>query len=98
MEIILKGSSRMIRYTRCRLKNNWSREELSQRSGVTTASIRRFETTAEISLERLLQMCFTLHAMDGFENLLITPEPTSIAEIEKMIKTKIRKRARRKLP
>ena len=46
-----------------RLDNNWTREELSQRSGVTVASIRRFESTAEISLNRLLQLCFTLHVL-----------------------------------
>ncbi len=79
-----------------RLGFNWSREELSQRSGVTVASIRRFEATAEISLERLLQLCFTLRALDSFEKLLLEPEPVSIAQIEKNLIKKERKRARRK--
>lgn len=84
------------RLRQCRLDHNWSREELSQRSGVTVASIRRFESKGEISLTRLLQLCFTLHALDGFENVLLTAEPTSIAEIEKDLRKKVRKRARRR--
>ena len=84
------------RLRQCRLDNNWSREELSARSGVTVASIRRFESTAEISLGRLLQLSFTLHALDDFENLLQTPEPTSISQIEKNLSKQTRKRARRK--
>ena len=79
-----------------RLAYNWSREELSQRSGVTVASIRRFETNAEISLGRLLQLCMILHALDDFERVLAPLEPTSIAAIEKALQKKKRKRARRK--
>ena len=79
-----------------RLVHNWSREELSRRSGVTVASIRRFENTSEISLGRLLQLCLVLRALDDFENILAIPEPASIKEIEKHIKKKTRKRARKK--
>ena len=64
-----------------RLDYNWSREELFSRSGVTVASIRRFENKAEISLNRLLQLCFVLHAMDDFENVLLPPKLTSIAQL-----------------
>jgi len=79
-----------------RLANNWGREELSRRSGVTVASIRRFETQAEISLGRLLQLCMTLRVLEDFEHVLAAPEPRSIAEIEKSIKKKKRQRARKK--
>lgn len=79
-----------------RIEHNWSREELSRRSGVTIASIRRFETTSEISLTRFLKLCFTLHALVDFQNLLKPSPPTTIAQIESQLKQKKRQRARRK--
>lgn len=79
-----------------RLEHNWTREELAARSGVTVASIRRFETTYQITLQRLLQLSFTLHLIDSFENLLIAPPALSLAELEKNYQLKTRKRARRK--
>ena len=85
-----------LRLKQRRLDYNWSREELSSRSDVTVASIRRFETKAEISLSRLLQLCFVLHAMDDFENILAPAKLTSIAQLEKNMKKKKRQRARRK--
>lgn len=79
-----------------RLEQNWTREELAKRSGVAIASIRRFETTYQISLQRLLQLSFTLHLINSFENLLLAPPPTSLAELEKNYAKKSRQRARRK--
>ena len=77
-----------------RLDNAWSREELASRAGVTVASLKRFELTGDISLKRLLSLCFTLHAVDGFDQLLLESEPRSIAEIEKRLNK--RQRGRRK--
>ena len=77
-----------------RLENNWSREELARRSGVTLASLRRFETTGKISLDRLLTLAFVLHKLDGFSQLLKPSTVKSIAELEKRSHT--RKRGRNK--
>ncbi len=79
-----------------RLDYNWTREELSSRSDVTVASIRRFENKAEISLSRLLQLCFVLHAMDDFDHILVPPKFTSIAQLEQNRNQKKRQRARKK--
>ena len=46
-----------------------SQKELSKKSGVTYASIRRFETTGEISLTSLLKIAHALDALKDFENL-----------------------------
>jgi transcriptional regulator with XRE-family HTH domain len=79
-----------------RLAHAWSREELAERSGVTTASIKRFELTGAISLHRLLALCFTLHAIDDFDRVLSPPTPSSIRELKKSLQT--RQRGRRRPP
>ena len=79
-----------------RLDLNWSREELSQRSGVTVASIRRFENTSEVSLARLLQLCMVLGSLDDFDQVLAASKTPSIAELKRQQKKRKRLRARRK--
>ena len=79
----------------CRLDLNWSREELSRRSGVTVASIRRFETTGEIALKRLLILAFVLHKLDDFSDIMTARGAIkTLAELEK--KSHTRKRGRGK--
>lgn len=46
-----------------------SQRRLSQKSGVTYSSIRRFETTGEISLSSLLKIAHALNALKDFEGL-----------------------------
>ena len=46
-----------------------SQRELSQKSGVTYSSVRRFETTGEISLSSLLKIAHALEALKDFEGL-----------------------------
>lgn len=76
-----------------RVGQNWSQEELAKRSGVTLASLRRFETTGLISLSRLLAIAHVIGVLDQFAALTKAPASyTSIAQIERMT----RKRASRK--
>lgn len=46
-----------------------SQKELSIRSGVTYASIRRFETTGEISFSSLLEIANALDCLENFNQL-----------------------------
>jgi len=48
-----------------------SQKELSIRSGVAYASIRKFESTGIISLESLLKICDTLDRLTDFESILV---------------------------
>ena len=48
-----------------------SQRELSERSGVAYASIRKFESTGIISLESLLKMCEALKRLADFESILL---------------------------
>ena len=59
-----------------------SQKELSKKSGVTYASIRRFETTGEISLTSLLKIAHALDALKDFENLFKGQAITSLKDYE----------------
>ena len=59
-----------------------SQRELSQKSGVTYASIRRFESTGEISLTSLLKIAHALDALKDFENLFKGQAITSLKDYE----------------
>ncbi|MFT5147143.1 MAG: helix-turn-helix domain-containing protein [Flavobacteriales bacterium] len=53
-----------------RKQEKMSQKELSERSGVAYASIRKFESTGIISLESLLKICETLKRLTDFESIL----------------------------
>jgi len=60
---------------------NLSRQRLSEMSGVSFGSIRRFEESGEISLKSLLKIAIVLDCTDEFEQLFKQTEPKSIQEI-----------------
>ena len=65
-----------------RLARNWKQVTLAERSGVTTASLRRFERTGQASLQNLLKLTFALGRLSDFEQPLQSPLARSIAELE----------------
>lgn len=52
-----------------RLFLNLTQEGLANRSGVSLGSLKRFETTGQISLESLLKIAFILDCLDDFLNI-----------------------------
>ena len=52
-----------------RLSLNLTQEGLSNKSGVSLGSIKRFETIGQISLENLLKIAFILNCLDDFKNI-----------------------------
>jgi transcriptional regulator with XRE-family HTH domain len=52
-----------------RLSINLTQEGLSNKSGVSLGSIKRFETIGQISLENLLKIAFVLNCLDDFKNI-----------------------------
>ena len=54
-----------------RKQEKMSQRELSERSGVAYASIRKFESTGIISLEPLLKICEALNRLTDFESILL---------------------------
>ena len=59
-----------------------SQRQLSQKSGVTYASIRRFETTGDISLSSLLKMAHALDSLKDFEGLFKGQTITNLKDYE----------------
>tara|TARA_B100000809_G_scaffold107182_1_gene105612 strand:- start:4739 stop:5014 length:276 start_codon:yes stop_codon:yes gene_type:complete len=54
-----------------RKQEKMSQKELSERSGVAYASVRKFESTGIISLESLLKICEALKRLTDFESILL---------------------------
>ena len=66
-----------------RLGRKLTRDTLASRAGVTSASLKRFETTGKASLELVLKLAAALGRLDEFGKLLTPPPATSIKELER---------------
>src|SRR3954463_3463701 len=77
-----------------RLAKGWKQITLAERSGVSLASLRRFEESGRVSLQSLLDLAFALNRLDDFDALLQPPRAASLAELEVAEKRPARKRGR----
>ncbi len=80
------GQDLAIRLKTLRLIKKWKRATLAARSGVTEASLKRFEQTGRISMESFLKLLSALGRLDEMEALLSPPPAHSIKELEQMEK------------
>jgi len=78
-----------------RLLEEWTRDTLARRAGVSTASLKRFETTGKASLMLVLKVAHALGRLDEFDGLLGPPAARSMAELERQTLTSPRSRGRR---
>jgi transcriptional regulator with XRE-family HTH domain len=78
-----------------RLVENWTRDTLAARAGVSPSSLRRFETTGKASLDLVLRVAHALGRLDDFHALLKMPPARSLAELERQVAQPKRKRGRR---
>ena len=65
-----------------RLAENLTRRTLAEKTGVAEASIKRFETTGQISFHSLLKLAFALNCMDDFNRLFAEKPPQTIANLQ----------------
>ncbi|KHD07511.1 hypothetical protein PN36_05165 [Candidatus Thiomargarita nelsonii] len=84
------------RVKRLRLINEWTQVELAERAGITLASLKRFESTGKISLDRLSQIALALGRLNDLMQLFQEPEIKRLSDIKKL--TKNRQRGKRKTP
>lgn len=77
-----------------RLARGWKQVTLAERSGVSLASLRRFEESGRVSLRNLLKLAFALNRLDDFDALLQAPRASSLAELEAEEKRPRRRRGR----
>lgn len=80
---------------RRRLDLNFTQEVLSEKSGVSLGSLKRFETISEISLKSLLQLAIALQATAVFHELFMVEKSERIDDILKQNRIGQRKRARK---
>jgi transcriptional regulator with XRE-family HTH domain len=66
-----------------------SQEELAHRSGVSFGSVKRFETTGQISMESFLKLLHVLDRLDEMGRILNSNE--NLSQIEKLFGNKTRK-------
>ena len=71
-----------------RKQAGFSQSELAKRSGVSLGSLKRFETTGQISLESLLLLADVLNRLDDFAAVLKPIE--NLEAIEKLFSDKTR--------
>lgn len=83
------------RVKRNRLDLNLSQKALSEKSGVSLGSLKRFEQTAEISLKNLVMLAVALDATQEFGQLFSGKQYQSIDELLIKDKTRTTKRGRR---
>lgn len=71
-----------------RKKNGISQLELSKRSGVSFGSLKRFETSGQISLESLLKLAYFFNRLEDFT--LVFQIDESLEKVEKLFSNKTR--------
>lgn len=78
-----------------RLELNLSQNALAAKSGVSLGSLKRFESTAEISLKNLVMLAIALDATEEFNTLFSRQKYQSLDELLTKNKLKTAKRGRR---
>lgn len=57
------------KHKKLRKAQGMSQQEMAKRSGVSFGSIKRFETTGQISLESLLMLAHVLNKLEDFDKI-----------------------------
>lgn len=81
---------------RCRARRlalGLSRDALAARSGVTAASLKRFERTGSIAFDSLVRLAIALDALDGFDLLFAKRTYQSLDDV--LEQAPMRQRGRR---
>ena len=77
-----------------RLEKNLSRNKLAELSGVSAATLRKFEDEGKISLESFIAIAVSLGYSEELLKLMETPRYTTIEELNNINTNKSRKRGR----
>lgn len=78
-----------------RLELNLSQQTLSEKSGVSYGSLKKFEQTGQISLDSLLKLAVILGRMGDFKTLFAPVPPAAALSLDELIKDAKRKRGRK---
>jgi transcriptional regulator with XRE-family HTH domain len=75
------------RFREKRLFMELTQEGLAKRSGVSLGSVKRFESSAEISLKSLLKISLVLECLDDFTEIA-QEKPQQVGSIDELLKVK----------
>jgi transcriptional regulator with XRE-family HTH domain len=78
-----------------RLRLNLSQQTLSERSGVSYGTLKKFEQKGQISLESLLKVALALGSLDDFEQLFVKGSDTLPLSLDDLLIDNKRKRGRK---
>ena len=78
-----------------RLATGLTQQGLAKRSGVSLATLRKFEQKGVISLESFLKLTMVLDALDGVVKATEPPAPT-YSSIDEVLESKRKKPSRKK--
>lgn len=78
-----------------RLKLNLSQQTLSEKSGVSYGTLKKFEQKGQISLESLLMIALALGEMDAFEQIFAQTDDKLPASLDEFLDDHPRKRGRK---
>jgi len=79
-----------------RISRGWTQQELADRSDVALDTLRRFERTGKIALERLVRIAVVLDAVGPLGQLFSAPPAATLAEMERAERRRVRAPARRR--
>ena len=71
-----------LRLKKHRLNKKWKRSTMADRSGVTEASLKRFEQSGQVSMKNFLKLMFALGLLDEADQLLCQQTIQSLNELE----------------
>ena len=77
-----------------RLQAGYKRTTLALRAGVTVASLKRFETSGQISLKNLLRLAHAVGRLPEFSELFVPPQAISMAQLRGQAREKTPQRGR----
>ena len=90
MQKVIAGQLRGLR-----LELNLSQKTLSEKSGVSYGSLKKFEQTGQISLESLLKLALIIGRMDDFKILFEPKSSEKALSLDTLIEDGKRKRGRK---
>ncbi len=79
-----------------RLARGWTQAELAERGGIVLATLKKFEHSGQISLDRLIRIAAALDDLTVFERLFEPPVAASLDELEARLAAAPRKYGRRR--
>jgi transcriptional regulator with XRE-family HTH domain len=78
-----------------RIARGWTQRELADRAGVALETLRRFERTGKIALERLVKLAVVLDAVRPLGELFAPPPAATLADLERPRRPRVRAPRRR---